>query len=272
MTADKETLVELLRSQFKSLDILGSGLTPREWHSPASLPGWSVFDIYAHIIGTESMLEGYELPYVTVDVESFEHVSNELGGFNEMWIESLSRLGPEAMLDRFRRITASRMRSLDAMTAKEFEADVKTPIGPAPYWRFMQIRVFDCWMHEQDVREGLKRPGHESGPCARAALEEVERALGMIVGKQAAAPDGTTVAIELTGPVKRVINLQVDGRATVVDQLDEPATATISMSSSLFMRLAGGRNKRLSARLGLIEFGGDLELAQRIVTNLAFTP
>lgn len=271
MTVEKGPIVELLRSQFKSLDFLGSSLAPKEWHTSASLPGWVVFDVYAHIIGTESMLEGYELPYTKTDVASFSYVNNEAGVFNETWVESLSHLEPPAMLDRFRRVTASRMRTLDAMTQHEFEAKTDTPVGRAPYWRFMQMRVFDCWMHEQDIREGLGRPGHESGPCARAAVDEVERALGYIIGKKAKAVDGESVTIELTGPVKRTIRVAVGERAEVVDELPGPSTATISMSSNLFMRLAGGRGSNLSSRLGAIDFEGDLDLAERVVTNLAFT-
>ncbi len=272
MVPDKDALVDLLRSQFKSLDFLGSSLTPAEWHAKASLPGWQVFDIYAHIIGTESMLDGFDLPGIKPDVESFNHVRNEIGVFNETWIESLADLGPAAMLDRFREVTDRRVRALTAMGSEDFEAETATPVGPAPYWRFMQIRLFDCWMHEQDVREGLGRPGHESGPCARAAVDEAERALGYVVGRKAKAPIGSSVTVELTGPVKRTIHVMVGERAEVVDELPETATAMISMSSSLFMRLAGGRSSNLSTRLGTIDFGGDLALAQKVATNLTFTP
>ena len=34
-----------------------------------------------------------------------------------------------------------------------------TPEGPGPYRQFMAIRVFDCWYHDQDIREALDRPG-----------------------------------------------------------------------------------------------------------------
>lgn len=271
MTVAKERLIELLRLQFKSLDDLGSFLTPREWHAKASLPGWVVFDIYSHIIGTESMLEGIELPNVRLDVASFSHVHNEIGTFNETWIEALAHLGPDGMMERFRSITSQRLRSMAAMTEQEFEAETFTPIGPAPYWRFMQIRVFDCWMHEQDMRESLVRPGHEAGPCAEAAVDEVERALGFIVGKKAAAPPGSSVTFKLTGPLHRVIHVLVRDRAEVVDRLPGPATTTISMSSGLFMRLVGGRADFLTGRLGGLGFAGDLDLAQRVVIGLAFT-
>ncbi len=272
MTKAKDSLVELLRLQFKSLDDLGSNLTPREWHASASLPGWVVFDVYAHIIGTESTLEGEGLPEVTLDVASFDHVRNDIGTFNETWIESLSNLDDKAMMDRFRSVTAKRLGSLAVMTDEEFEAETWTPIGLAPYSRFMQIRVFDCWMHEQDIRESLGRPGHERGPCAEAALDEVEGALGYIVGKKVGAVDGASVTFELTGPVERVLDVVVaDGRAEVVDRLRGQATTTITMSSSLFMRLIGGRTELLTSRLGGMEFAGDLSLARRLATNLGFT-
>lgn len=268
----KEALLEALRLQFRSLDHLGSNLTAREWHANASLPGWMVFDVYAHIIGTESTLEGESLPDVELDVDSFNHVHNEIGSFNETWIEALSGLGANAMMERFRDVTGRRLRTLAAMSSEDFEAETFTPIGPAPYWRFMQIRVFDCWMHEQDVRESLGRPGHERGPCAELAVDEVERALGYIVGKKAAAPDGSSVTLELTGPVERRIQVLVtDGRATVVPRIDGPSTTTITLSSGLLMRLVGGRTGVLTDRLGGLDFSGDLALAQRVVTNLAFT-
>jgi uncharacterized protein (TIGR03083 family) len=271
MSVEKDPIVQLLRSQFKSLDYLGSSLTPKEWHSPASLPGWVVFDVYAHIIGTELMLDGRDVPAVAVDVSALDHVRNEIGVLNETWIESLSYLSPGDMLERFRRVTTSRLRSLEAMTQREFDADCQTPAGPASFGRFMQMRVFDCWMHEQDIREGLGRPGHESGPCARAAVDEVVRAMGLIVGKKAGAPPGSSVTIELTGPVRQTIHVSVDQRAEVVDALTGPASATVSMSSILFMRLAGGRQASLSSRHGGIDLSGDLDLARRVVTSLAFT-
>lgn len=275
----KGAIIEQLRAQFKSLEVLGSSLTAKEWYASASLPGWAVIDVYAHIIGSESMLEGYELPYVKLDIVTLDHVNNEIGEINETWIESLSHLGPEAILDRYRRVTATRLRSLEAMSQQAFTVATETPLGAVPYQRLMQIRAFDCWMHEQDIREGLGRPGHESGPCARAAVAEAVRALvavvgaavGEVRGDKADSPAEVTVTIELTGPIKQEINIVTGQRVEVVAEPAGAVTARIAMSSSLFMRLAGGRSQNLSPRLGSIDFGGDLELATRIATNLAFT-
>ena len=42
----------------------------------------------------------------------------------------------------------------------------------------MQIRVFDCWLHEQDIRDAVGRPGHETGLAVEVVLDEMATALG----------------------------------------------------------------------------------------------
>ena len=39
------------------------------------------------------------------------------------------------------------------MSQEEWDAESFTPAGKSTYGRFMQIRVFDCWLHEQDIRD-----------------------------------------------------------------------------------------------------------------------
>jgi uncharacterized protein (TIGR03083 family) len=156
------------------------------------------------------------------------------------------------------------------MGEEEFSAPANTPIGPADYRRFMQIRVFDCWVHEQDVRDAIGRPGHEDGPVVEQSVDEIVRALGFIVGKKAAAPAGSSVTFELTGPVVRTVHVAVDGRAGVVDRLPGPATATVALGSRLFTRLACGRVDP-AQKLGEVHLAGDIDLGRRVVTSLPFT-
>ena len=93
--------------------------------------------------------------------------------------------------------------------------------------------------------------------------------MGFVVGKLGKAPDGSRVAIELTGPLARTIRVVVDGRARLVDDFGglEP-TATIRADGVLFTRLAGGRTDAAPAG---VELGGDKDVAARIVEHLNFT-
>ena len=116
-----------------------------------------------------------------------------------------------------------------------------TPAGQDTYGRFMRIRLFDTWLHEQDIRDVVGRPGHESGAAVELTLDEMSGAMGYVVGKLAGAPDGSSVTFDLTGDAARAIHVRVDGRAAVVDSLDGPATVTLRMPVGVWVRLAGGR-------------------------------
>ena len=156
------------------------------------------------------------------------------------------------------------------MGEDDFSAPSWTPVGQADYRRFMQIRVFDCWVHDQDIRDGIGQPGDEDGPVAEQAVDEIVRALGYIVGKKAGAGAGQSVTFDLTGPVTRGVHVAVDGRAQVVDSLEAPATATLTLGSTLFTRVACGR-VTLASVADQVALAGDAELGRRVLDNLAFT-
>jgi uncharacterized protein (TIGR03083 family) len=270
MTVDNSAagLTAQLDEVWLALAALGAGLDDQDWARGTPCPGWPVAAQYAHVIGTESALLGRDRP--AGDPLTRPHVRNDIGGFNEIWVEALAGVPRQEVLARFAEVTDARRKALAAMTEEDFDAPSWTPVGQADYRRFMEIRVFDCWVHEQDVRDAVGQPGHEDGPVAEQAVEEIVRALGYIVGKRGGAPDGSRVTIELTGPVVRTLHVAVDGRARVVDTLDGPATAAVSLASGTFTRLACGRVDPTSV-LGDVQLSGDTELAGRVVANLAFT-
>lgn len=265
---EKDRIVGLLEQEWGAIADLLDGLPAEAWARPA-LPGWDVHDVVAHMLSGELMLGGAPRPEVEVDPDT-PHVHNDIARLNEAWVVSLRDVAPAEMARRFREVTGERVAALSAMTADDFAAPSWTPVGQATYGRFMLVRVFDAWMHEQDIRVAAGVPGHEDGPVAEAALDEVVGALGYIVGKRAAMPDGTALTIHLTGPIRRDLHVMVDGRARAVDALEGPATVTIALSSSLFLRLAGGRTDP-EAALAEVELGGDEALARRLATSLAYT-
>jgi uncharacterized protein (TIGR03083 family) len=265
-----EPVVGALLEEWAVIEDLLGGLDITEWPTSTALPGWTVHDVVAHLIGTESRLAGDEEPPASIDVTTLDHVRNATGAVNEHWVRALHPEPPEEMRLRFRDVSRRRADMLIAMSREDFDVQTQTPVGIAPCRRFMEIRVFDCWLHEQDIRSAVGRPGHEDGRCAELSVDEVVRALGFIVGKQASAPEGSAVTIELIGPVYRTVHVAVEGRAAVVTKLDRPATATLHLPSTVFVRLAGGRADVMSG-LDTIRLAGDLDLARRVAENLAFT-
>jgi uncharacterized protein (TIGR03083 family) len=267
--AGKERIVGLLGDEWSAIADLAGGLDAGAW-SARALPGWDVHDVMAHLVGTETMLDGGAVPVMPAGSDVGEHVRNDIGKANEAWVVSLRGRSHAELLDEFRAITGKRLAALTAMSADEFYRPSWTPAGDGTYGRWMEIRVFDCWMHEQDIRAATGRPGNEAGPAAEQSLAEVVGALGYIVGKRGRSPDGSSVLIRLTGPIERDLRVVTSGRAKVVEALDGEPTATIALRSSLFLRLAGGRQDPAEA-LGEITLGGDVGLARQLATNFAFT-
>lgn len=266
---DKEQVVDLLEQEWAVLSDLLASLPDEAWQRRA-LPGWTVHDVVSHLVGAERMFAGAPLPEVAPEETEGPHIKNPIARANEAWVVTLRQRSPAEMVADFRAITAERVAVLRAMSEADFDAPSWTPVGDATYGRYMEVRVFDFWMHEQDIRHGAGIPGNESGPIAELALEEVVRSLGYIVGKRAAFPEGSSVEITLQGPIRRTIRLRVEGRARLVDQLEEPPAATLALGSLLFLRLAGGREDP-ERSLDQVELGGDVDLARRLATNLAYT-
>jgi uncharacterized protein (TIGR03083 family) len=268
-----EDLTSQLEEVWAALAQVGGSLDDSQWHAPSPCPGWDVAAQYAHIIGTESMLLGRANP--EVDPGKPDHVRNDIGGFNEVWVAALASAPRGEVLQKLAEVTAERTKALRGMTEADFAEPSWTPVGKADYRRFMQIRVFDCWMHEQDIRDAVDRPGHESGPAAEQSVDEIVRALGFVVGKKAGLGADSTVSFRLTGPVSRDLDIAVvEGRARVVPALDRDASVSLSLASGAFTRLAGGRvapEKVLAGELGGVQIEGDTELGQRVITNFALT-
>lgn len=266
---DKSDVLAGLFACWDALDRLLIGLTDQQWSQPVPLPAWSVHDVVAHLVGVESTLLGIPTPEGDFDVSALSHVRNEIGANNERWIHYLRGESGEQLLGRFRSVTSQRRAVLARLSDDDWNAPAATPVGQDSYGRFMRVRVFDCWMHELDIRDGLGLPAAAEdlvGPASRQALDEMTAAMGFVVGKRGGAPQGSRVAIELTGPLARTIRVVVDGRARVVDDFGgQSPTATIRMDGLAFTRVAGGR-----AAPGEIDLDGDREVAARIVENLNY--
>ena len=167
---DKSEVLSGLFGTWDSLDQLLSGLSEQQWQAATPLPGWCVHNVVAHIVGTESMLQGLNAPDADVDLTTLDHVRNGVGAANETWVRHLSAESGADLHQRFRTLTADRRKRLTEMSVDDWNAPTLTPVGPDSYGRFMRVRVFDCWMHEHDIRDALDEPASDAdltGPAAR---------------------------------------------------------------------------------------------------------
>ncbi len=265
-----EPVIAILAEEWGAIEAIARELGDAEWELPSECPGWTVRDVLSHLIGIERALLGDPAPAPLEHLPP--HVQNEVGARNEAWVAARRARPGREVLHEFENVTARRLRALRSYPSARFDEIGPTPVGEVPYREFMNVRVMDSWVHEQDIRVATGRPGHDSGPAALLSLDRLASAMPFVVGKQAGAPEGASVRFDLRGSMPRRIDVVVrDGRAKAVSALDAALTAVLAMDVEVFWRLACGRVDGESARLaGLVEVAGDDALAFSVLDAMAF--
>lgn len=264
-------MVDLLADEWQAIDQTCAGLDEGQWKLPTCLPGWSVQDQLAHVVGIERMLLGEPAP--EVDVSHLDHIRNDIGAMAEVWVEELRPLSGAEVLERFRTVAGSRLDALRSMTQEDFDAASWTPVGKdETYGRFMRIRHYDSFLHGNDIRDALGVTLRDEPTAVASAWLEVEPTLGYIVGRTAGFPEGSSLRLVVTGSVERNRDVRVvDGRAILDEAAEGPATVTMTVPAWLLLRLTGGRVEPDPFLGAELQLEGDPELGRRLADSLAVT-
>ncbi|HEY3725415.1 MAG TPA: maleylpyruvate isomerase family mycothiol-dependent enzyme [Acidimicrobiia bacterium] len=269
MVDDDQRHVERLEEVWSSTGRLGDSLTESQWKAPTECPGWDVQDNLAHIVGLESLLLGRPVPDVVAPDHA--HVKNDMGRTNELWVEAFRGRPGAEVLDEFRSVTAERLAALRAPDM-DFGADAMTPVGPGAVRDLLGFRVFDSWVHEQDMRRAVGKPGGWDGDAARASVARFAEVMPMVVGRKVKPADGTTVVFEVVGPAARDVALSMDGgRAQVLGDPPAEPTVRLRLSGETFVRLGAGRgDAEVILGSGAVEVSGDAALGFTIARAMNF--
>ncbi|MCH8799367.1 MAG: maleylpyruvate isomerase family mycothiol-dependent enzyme [Chloroflexi bacterium] len=263
-----QQVVDLMEHVWESIGSLCSPLTEAQWKTATDCPGWSVQDQVSHLVGAESGILGNPRPDHTP--QETAHVKNDVGQSNEVVVDFRRSWPGEKVLEEFRELTGQRLIFLRGLTDEEFAAETQTPIGPGTVTEFVRIRIFDAWVHEQDIRRALSIPGELEGPVAAHSVGRVARAMPFVVARKAQAPDGVTVVFEITGPAGCVVPVAIEGRRG--SELDsEPPSPTVRITTDVetFACLGCGRWDPAEAlRSGKITVAGDTALGESIVNQM----
>jgi uncharacterized protein (TIGR03083 family) len=264
-----EPVIDLLEDVWVSTIDLGEQLTESEWKQATDLPGWTVQDNLSHVIGTELMMRGEPAP--ATPPSRTDHLHNPIGELNEIWIESRRNRSGSEVLTEFRELATTRLADYRALTTAELDEIGPTPLGPAPFREFIAVRIMDSWAHEQDMRRAVSRPGHLSGAAVEHSIGRVTRAMPMVVGKRAGAPDGSSVVFIVDGDAGGVVPIVIAGRAGLAPVAPADPTVTITMDVETYAALGFGRwdpDQALADQRVVIE--GDQELGRRVVSVMNF--
>jgi uncharacterized protein (TIGR03083 family) len=259
-------VVDLQEMAFSALDELCSSLSPEEWAKTTDCPGWSVQDNLSHIIGTESMLLGRPAP--EHDPGTKPWIRNPIGAGNEVQVDFRRGRAPQEILDEFREVTGERMKILRSMSDADLDGESWTPIGQGTVRDLLAIRTMDCWVHEQDIRRAVGKPGSLDGPIAKHVFGRHGGAMPFVIGKKVAPPDGTTVVFDVAG-LGTIAVAKVGKRASALESVPDNPAVKLSMGLETFNCLSCGRGDP-STLAKSVTIEGDEALGQQIIGQMNF--
>ncbi|WP_226345949.1 maleylpyruvate isomerase family mycothiol-dependent enzyme [Agilicoccus flavus] len=278
---DLAGLVDSFASSINALIDLAITCHADDFDKPTDCPGWTVKDQFAHVAATESRLLGRTDP--DVEVPDHPHLRHPRARAIEAGVEvRRSRTGAE-VVEELKRVAAARIGRLHE-TDLDPDETVVTPMGEMPRIELVRRRAIDVWVHEQDVRHALGRPGNLDAAGASIFCQRVIDALPQIVLDSGVEP-GKVVMIELTGPVVARTGVRVErapeGETGPVASLmfsggvDETGpipvigkTTSIQMSTDAFTRRAAGRRSVDDLHYTV---HGDQQVAREVLENLVVT-
>lgn len=267
-----EPIIEILGEIWHSTLEACQGLRDDQWDLVTQCPGWSVKDQISHLVGTERWLLGETQP--PGPSSEYAHVKNSLGSFNERWIEARRSEPGNAVLKEFEEVTSGRLAQLRSFAPDRFDEVGPSPIGEVPYRVFMEVRAFDSWVHEQDVRLAIEKKGGRGGRGEEITLRRVRDSLGYVMGRKVVPQEGAKVFFDVSGPLPLSLNVaMVDGRGVVQEGEPRDPTATVALPADVFWRLGCGRIRALDAvSSGDVGISGDAQLAKKLLAEMAFVP
>lgn len=239
------------------------------WQNPTDLPGWNVHDIAAHTAHLEAVTAGAD--HDTVDIGEPAHVHGVMGQFTEQGVVARKDREPDELIREIRESTTRRHTWLLSNLPEDHTAlaDGFAAFVGWSWERLLRNRPLDVWMHEQDIRRAIDRPGGYDCEAARHTVRAFGRALPMVVGKRVAPPAGTTVRLDVPDFEQSwALTIGADGRAARALDGASP-DVTITLSPEDFVVLAGGRRPVEATSPA---YDGDEALGRKVLDSLGVTP
>ncbi|MFF4758898.1 maleylpyruvate isomerase family mycothiol-dependent enzyme [Streptomyces sp. NPDC001292] len=246
-------------------------LVEADWNRRTPCPGWSVRDVVSHIIGMDCEMLGDPRPIHALPRDLF-HVTNEHQRYMEMQVDVRRHHTSPEMTSELEYTIIRRNRQL-RNESRAPGTKVRGPLGAEiTLEEAMRYRAFDIWVHEQDLRAALGRPGSLDSPGAHVARDHLLAALPDVVAVKADAPRSSAIVFDVHGPLEflRTIRVDIQGRGTLETAPALGPAATLALDWETYVRLACGRVTP-EAVADRVKTEGDLDLAAAILRNFVVT-
>lgn len=268
-------VIDLFPHERRLLLDLFADLTEEDWQRPTVCAGWTVRDIGLHLLGDDiGYLSGardhFSNPFFAGrDMERWESLVQNINEANELWVRATQRISP-SMLCTLLELTGKQfyeyISSLDMM-AMNGEVSWAGP-GAAPVWLDTAREYTERWLHQQQIRDAVNRPGMKERRFFHPVLDAFVRALPHTY-RDVAVTGTTVVKLVVTGEAGDVwyVVSEPKGWSLYKTVALQPASI-VTMDQETCWRLFTKGIDRGQAR-AMVRIEGDVALGEKVLETVS---
>lgn len=267
------SVVDLFPGERESLLDLLAGLSSGQWNNPTVCPGWSVKDVALHLLGVDVGIlsrrrdgfHDHSLSDTVAEGEEWSDLVTYVDRLNEVWVTAARRISQRLLCELLRwtgDATAAYFKTLDLMA-------LGGPVSwvgpdPVPVWLDVAREYTERWVHQQQIRDAVDRPGLKCREWFSPVLETFVRALPYTL-RHAPAPDGTCLRLVIDGEAGgEWFAVRTHGGWLLRQGVEGTPDATVIMDQEIAWRVfTKGMNR--DCALQTMSLQGDMSLAERVL-------
>lgn len=269
-------VVPLFAGERSALLGLLTGLTTEQWAAPTVCDGWAVRDIAAHLLGDDvgfvsRWRDGVANPSFAaeLDISRWDGLIAAIDRQNAEWVRATRRISPPLLVELLRTTGAA----FDELAATLDLDEMAGPIGwdgsaPSPVWLHLAREYSERWVHQQHIRDAVRRPGLTGRRWLGPILEVFALAVPPALDEVAGVP-GATVRLVVDGEAGGSWSFaRGERRWEAGDGQARPPDAEVSMDADTAWRLfTKGITPAEAARTATVR--GDATLTSAVLRSVA---
>ena len=272
MNADQE-LVDMLEEVWSSIDDARRELDEAEWKRETECPGWTVQDNLVHLAALEWLHP--RRPAADHDAARRPAPREEhVGKINER-VRRLAALVVGCR--RARRVPRGHPRRVSPSSARSTTTASAPTRGRrwarAPCATCSPFRIFDSWVHEQDMRRAVGRPGDLDSPAAAHRHREWSGVDAVRRREEGRGLPTVPRSCSRSRARSRATSSSAwsTAAAALLDAAPDDPTVALAHGTETFARLACGRiDPAAAVAAGEVTIDGDAELGRRVVDQMNY--
>lgn len=268
-------VIDLFPQERRRLLDLFAGLTDEDWQRPTVCAGWTVRDIGLHLLGDDigylsGKRDGFSNPFFAgKDMEQWESLVRNINEANELWVRAMQRVSP-ALLCALLELTGKQFYEyISSLNAMAMGGPVNWA-GPqdASVWLDIAREYTERWLHQQQIRDAVNRPGLKERKFFHPVLDAFVRALPHTY-RDVVVTETTVVKLVVTGEAGDVWYMVGDANGWFLYKSVELQPASVvMMDQEMCWRLFTKGIDREQARAG-VRIEGDEALGEKVLETVS---